>query len=63
MMRIVAKLVTKAKKAGHWVSNPWNSGFWLRAGSNNGSFRFRTRSVMANAMTPSLNASVLPVSL
>src|SRR5467141_2013037 len=58
MMRTVTKLVTKAKNVGHSLYKPANSETFVLVGS----WRFRASNVMANAKTPSLNASILPVS-
>ena len=56
------KLVTKANKAGHCFKSPSNSDDPANKGSDKGSLRFKTNSVIAKAKIPSLNASVLAVS-
>src|SRR5437870_13665018 len=58
MTRIVMKLVTMAKKNGVSLIRPSDNDVV----SVDGSWRFRTSSVMAKAKTPSLKASVLAVS-
>src|SRR5207244_7267576 len=58
MTRIVMKLVTMAKKNGASLIRPSDNDVV----SVEGSWRFRTSSVMAKAKTPSLKASVLAVS-
>src|SRR2546422_10283218 len=58
MIRTVTKLVTNAKNDGHSSIRPWDSDTPDVAGSR----RFKARSVIANAKTPSLNASILAVS-
>jgi len=59
IIRMVMKLVTRARKVGHSSSRPGRRGV---APPAVGSFRFRTSNVIANAKTPSLNASRRPVS-
>src|SRR6267143_2253865 len=58
MTRIVMKLVTKAKKDCHSLIRPSDK----ETPDVDGSRRFRTSNVIANANTPSLKASVLAVS-
>src|SRR5438445_5263719 len=58
MIRTVMKLVTNAKNEGHSSIRPWDSDTPDVAGSR----RFSASSVIANAKTPSLNASILAVS-
>src|SRR5437867_11804909 len=58
MMRTVTKLVTKAKNAGHSLIRPSESDTPLPEGSR----RFKASNVIANANTPSLNASIRTVS-
>src|SRR3989449_11048764 len=58
MMRTLTKLVTNAKNAGHSSMRPWDSETPLPAGSR----RFNASSVIANAKTPSRNASRRTVS-
>src|SRR5207249_1785697 len=58
MMRTLTKLVTKAKNAGHSLMRPSESDTPLPEGSR----RFNASNVIANANTPSLNASIRTVS-
>src|SRR2546425_13092579 len=58
MIRTVTKLVTNAKNDGHSSIRPWDNDTPDVAGSR----RFNASSVIANAKTPSLNASILAVS-
>src|SRR2546422_1187568 len=58
MMRTLTKLVTKAKNEGHSSMRPWDN----EAPFPTGSLRFKASSVIANANTPSLNASIRVVS-
>src|SRR5437867_9636762 len=58
MMRTLTKLVTKAKNAGHSLIRPWDSEPAVPAGSRS----FKASNVIANANTPSLNASIRTVS-
>ena len=62
MISMVMKLVTKANSAGHCFKSPSSSDELASKGSDKGSLRFKTNSVIANAKIPSLNASVLAVS-
>ena len=59
MIRMVKKLVKKAKNAGHSETRPLNR---APPAPVTGSRRFRTRRVIANAKRPSLKASRRPVS-
>src|SRR5437899_11794551 len=58
MIKTVMKLVTNAKNEGHSSIRPWDRDTPDVAGSR----RFSASSVIANAKTPSLNASILAVS-
>src|SRR5437870_1623781 len=58
MMRTLTKLVTKAKNAGHSLMRPSESDTPVPEGSR----RFNASNVIANANTPSLNASIRTVS-
>src|SRR6266571_7562774 len=58
MMRTVTKLVPKAKNTALSLTRPWSNETPFR----DGSWRFNASNVMANAKTPSLNASILAVS-
>src|SRR2546422_3124563 len=58
MMRTLTKLVTKAKNEGHSLIRPSESDTPLPEGSR----RFKASNVIANANTPSLNASIRTVS-
>src|SRR5436189_272383 len=55
MIRTVTKLVTNAKNDGHSSIRPWDSDTPDVAGSR----RFKARSVIANAKTPSLNVTII----
>src|SRR3989442_10695554 len=58
MMSTLTKLVTKAKKVGHSSRRPLAN----EAPVPVGSWRFNASNVIANANTPSLNASIRTVS-
>src|SRR3954463_9982585 len=60
MTRIVRKLVTNARYAGHWIISA-DASEWPDS-SSLGTFKSSTSSVMAMANTPSLNASMRAVS-